>query len=297
MLVQGRGSFVTEATSFAASNETALEAELQKIWTAYHGPDKPLPSRSENQNGGLLPVDVDYAERMVVAHFAGERQDVCQGVQIEQVTPTTHEDEPAVSVDVTVFEVASAEVDCESSSPMQVVSVPQMAGPLAVNEEKATYEQAPEGWKDEFSPDRSSEEASSGQHVDEEADTGKQRAFEMLDRGGDSNITDRSEHVVRDEQAWAQLWANHTAEDRQRPTVDFEDRMVVAVFHGPANDGCHGVEVEEINTDGDGGLRVHVHEHVRDDGACIQQITHPFHIVELDRTEQPVTFEWHEAES
>lgn len=113
--------------------------------------------------------------------------------------------------------------------------------------------------------------------------------FETVDRGANSEIEEREEIVVRTSEAWAELWQRHAPDD-QRPEIDFDERMVLAIFKGESPNGCHGALVENV-TGEEGSITAHG-AYVEVTGAhCTQQITHPYHIVVLQRYDAEVTFD------
>jgi hypothetical protein len=119
-------------------------------------------------------------------------------------------------------------------------------------------------------------------------------AFETIDHGSNSEIEDREETVVRSDEAWRQLWDRHAPDD-ERPEVDFEETMVLAVFKGESPDGCHGAEIENVTGEG-GSIEVEGAYYEVTDAYCTQQITYPFHVVALDHHEEPVTFTMRDEE-
>ena len=59
---------------------------------------------------------------------------------------------------------------------------------------------------------------------------------ETLARGEDSRLVELRRFLIRDRQAFAAIWAAHAGPDAVVPAVDFESRMVAAVFSGDAAD-------------------------------------------------------------
>ena len=55
---------------------------------------------------------------------------------------------------------------------------------------------------------------------------------ETIARGDDSRLVEPRRFVIRDRQAFAAVWAAHAGPDAAVPAVDFETRMVAAVFAG-----------------------------------------------------------------
>lgn len=291
VLLQGHDSFTTEQTTIVAYNQTSWGTQLSQLWQAHHGPDREVPD---------IPA-ADLDERMAVAHFEPRTDDVCQGLSIESIERTgeTDDGQPVVTIEVEVFTVTDPSLECEHSAPMQMVTAPAVKGEVHVTRTETRLDTVPDGWDGEFTEQGSSENATSREtsaNTSDGGEAGQEVAFETLDEGNDSNVTERRDLVIRDADAWRGFWANHTEEDRPRPAVDFDDRMVVAALHGQAPQGCHRVEIERIVEAEDGSsLTVHAHERGPNEGQmCTDEVVHPFHIVDLDDFEGDVQVEWHE---
>lgn len=114
-----------------------------------------------------------------------------------------------------------------------------------------------------------------------------------LDRGHRPGITERQEHLVRDQGAWEALWARHTRglkDPGQAPEIDFSRQEVLAVFMGNVSDGCHGVEiVNDIYRSAD--RVIGVEHYTVDHPSCSQEIFQPFHLVETERDDGEVRFQ------
>lgn len=117
-------------------------------------------------------------------------------------------------------------------------------------------------------------------------------AFETIDQGPNSGIEERRTVAVHNWSAWSDLWLEHKSNEGGSPAipnVDFNESAVLAIFKGTSSNGCHGAEITDVT--GQNGT-IHV------DGAfyevtgrpCTEQITHPFHIVEIDSYDAPVRF-------
>ncbi len=80
-----------------------------------------------------------------------------------------------------------------------------------------------------------------------------------LDLGGArSGIRQARQLVVRDQEAWARLWSEHTGPGGSpAPAVDFAAEDVVAVFAGARPTGGHRVRIDRIGRDND-AANVHV---------------------------------------
>lgn len=96
--------------------------------------------------------------------------------------------------------------------------------------------------------------------------------------------------VVRDEAAWAGLWAEHAGKDAALPKIDFSKQMVIGVFRGAQPDGCHSTSIGAVDFR-DGKLRVvHVDTVPGQGVVCTMAIVHPSALVVVNRSDAPVEF-------
>jgi hypothetical protein len=109
-------------------------------------------------------------------------------------------------------------------------------------------------------------------------------------RGDGSGITTPRRVVIRDDQEWRALWAEHAGAAAALPPVDFRTRMVAAVFAGDRPTPGYGVEIVDARRQAD-TLGILVTESRPAPGLMAAQvIVTPFHIVALPRFEGPVSF-------
>lgn len=159
VITQGSESFVENGTTVLARNETQWEEGLERVWDTYHDSSERMP-----------PVpEVNFSETMAIAYFAGEVEDRCAGVQVGNLTApdgTNRTDDSARwEATVTVFTVENETTDCRSSSPIQMVLFPQIAGEVTLETETTTLDEAPPGWAEHFQEQGS--EASEDREVSE----------------------------------------------------------------------------------------------------------------------------------
>lgn len=114
--------------------------------------------------------------------------------------------------------------------------------------------------------------------------------MQTIARGDGSRIVEPRQVIVRDELEWRALWAAHAGPELPRPAVDFESRMVAAVFAGERP--TPGFTLEIVGTRRDGmALTLLVQEGRPDPGlAAAQMVVTPFHIVALSRYDGEVRF-------
>jgi uncharacterized membrane protein len=117
---------------------------------------------------------------------------------------------------------------------------------------------------------------------------------ETLARGDDSRLVEPRRFVIRDRQAFSAVWAAHAGPIGTTPAVDFDTRMVAAVFAGERPTPGFSVEVTGTRRDGPeagGGLVVLVDEHHPEPSRVTAQvIVSPFHIVTLPRDDGGIRF-------
>jgi len=113
---------------------------------------------------------------------------------------------------------------------------------------------------------------------------------ETLARGDDSRLVEARRFLIRDSHAFAAVWAAHAGPDAPVPAIDFESRMVAAVFAGERPTPGYGIDVTGTTREG-ADLVVLVEERVPDPSHVAAQIVmSPYHIALLPRDDGPVRF-------
>jgi uncharacterized membrane protein len=113
---------------------------------------------------------------------------------------------------------------------------------------------------------------------------------ETIARGDDSRLVEPRRFLIRDRQAFSAVWTAHAGPNALVPPVDFESRMVAAVFAGERP--TPGFAIEVTGTRRDASSVVVVVEERHPDPALVaaQVIVSPFHIVTLPRDDGDVGF-------
>jgi uncharacterized membrane protein len=120
--------------------------------------------------------------------------------------------------------------------------------------------------------------------------------IETIAKGDGSRIVEARRFIVRDQQAFTAIWAAHAGPEALVPTIDFETRMVAAVFAGERPQPGYGITVAGTRREGE-LLVVVVEEQPPDPGVISAQIlSSPFHVVTLDRDDGEVRFSTSEPE-
>ena len=73
---------------------------------------------------------------------------------------------------------------------------------------------------------------------------------ETLARGDDSRLVQPRRFVIRDRQSFNAVYAAHAGQDAAVPAVDFETRMVAAVFAGERPTPGFSIEVTGTRREG-----------------------------------------------
>jgi len=106
--------------------------------------------------------------------------------------------------------------------------------------------------------------------------------FETITKHTQSNYQEEGKYVIRDEDAFINLWEN--ASDEEMPEVDFASEMVIAVFMGEKTSGGYNIEIVEILETED-TLEVTISEtEPGADDMVTMALTYPEHIVSVANT-------------
>jgi hypothetical protein len=130
--------------------------------------------------------------------------------------------------------------------------------------------------------------------VNQTLDTGAVNVDE-IDGGQYGDIVEGTQEVLRDEDAYASFWNQlHTSRTPvpDRPEVDFENAVVVAVVLGQRPTGGYGVGIDEVLTTESGGqIQVRFTEVVPgDEGGTIQVLTSPYVLAAIEAQDEEVQF-------
>jgi hypothetical protein len=119
---------------------------------------------------------------------------------------------------------------------------------------------------------------------------GTQIAFERIAKDSFSGVTAKKNLVIKEEAAWARLWAEHTTGRNpapELPKVDFANKMLVAVFAGESGSGCHTIAIPRVVA-GAASIRVEIDEReLQTFDVCPAVVTHAMQVVAIDRNDVP----------
>jgi uncharacterized membrane protein len=106
---------------------------------------------------------------------------------------------------------------------------------------------------------------------------------ETLAKGDGSRVVEPRRFVARNRAMFTAIWAAHAGPDAPAPAVDFNTRMVAAVFAGDRPTPGFEITISDARAEGNALLLV-VDEHIPDARvAAAQVVVSPFHIVTLPR--------------
>lgn len=118
-------------------------------------------------------------------------------------------------------------------------------------------------------------------------------AFTPLMDDSRSGILTAKNAVVRDETAWARLWAEHSSGRTPAPampTVDFNKQMLLAVFAGEGPIGCRQINVVKLATSA-GKIAVdYAESDLQLATICLQATSAPMTVVAIERSDAEVMF-------
>jgi hypothetical protein len=119
---------------------------------------------------------------------------------------------------------------------------------------------------------------------------------DQIDEGQYSDLVEGTQEILRDDDAYASFWKRlHADQDSlpERPAVDFEKRVVVAIVLGKRPTGGYGVEIDEVLAEEGGGeRRVKFTEAVPGDECFVTQAqTSPYVLATVEAQDEPFTFE------
>jgi len=117
--------------------------------------------------------------------------------------------------------------------------------------------------------------------------------FETVEEGYLSGFVQRASLVIKDEVKWSQVWNKHTSNHLpppELPKVDFQHFMVIAVFRGQFPTSGYSTTINEVSRVLN---RINVlvveNDPSKNEGVFFV-ITHPYHIIMIEKVHLPVEF-------
>ncbi len=123
--------------------------------------------------------------------------------------------------------------------------------------------------------------------------SGQELTFETISRGIYSGHDERKDYVIRDLSGWGNLWdkvQSRVSPISDRPNVNFDDEMIIAVFRGIHSIGGYAIEITKI-VEKENSVEVFVKETSPSPNSMVTQaFTQPYHIVKTKRVDKEVVF-------
>lgn len=115
-------------------------------------------------------------------------------------------------------------------------------------------------------------------------------SFSTIAKGDGSGVTASRRVVIRDNDAWRALWAEHAGSNDAAPAIDFAAEMVAAVFAGDRPTPGYAVEIVDARRQDDTLALLVSESRPRTGAVAAQLIVTPFHIVTIPRFDGTVSF-------
>jgi hypothetical protein len=121
-------------------------------------------------------------------------------------------------------------------------------------------------------------------------------SVDQIAEGQYSDLVEGTQEILRDDDAYASFWERLHANQEsppERPAVDFEERVVVAIALGKRPTGGYGVKIDEVLAEEGGGeMKVKFTETVPGDECFVTQAqTSPYVLATVEAQDEPFTFE------
>lgn len=121
----------------------------------------------------------------------------------------------------------------------------------------------------------------------------RELTFKTLSMGYSSGYWDRKDYVIKEISEWKNLWdITHlkVSPKPDIPNINFNDKMVIAVFKGLRSTGGYRIEITEI-IERENSVEVFVKEiSPLPEDIVTMALTQPYHIVKIERVDKKVIF-------
>lgn len=118
-------------------------------------------------------------------------------------------------------------------------------------------------------------------------------AWETIDSDIYSGVTAEMKVTIRNQRAWARLWAEHKGNRHQPaplPRIDFSEEMVTGIFTGERPNGCHAVRIQRVYRKASTIIIEYSERTPSGPRICNYAATHPSHLIALPSSREPVEF-------
>lgn len=122
------------------------------------------------------------------------------------------------------------------------------------------------------------------------ADSGQ---FETIGRGYYSGYAEKKFLVIKDPEEWRKIWNVHAGIKLpvpEPPEIDFNRKMIIAVFAGEYSTGGYVIRIDSIKKTENKILVNIVMSKPKRDAITIQALSYPYQIAQTEKTDLPVEF-------
>jgi hypothetical protein len=114
--------------------------------------------------------------------------------------------------------------------------------------------------------------------------------FKTLDANFYCKQTTPSQHVVRGNNEWQDLWNIICPYDTKPPRVDFNKEMVLGVFLGQKPSAGYDIEISSL-IEKDDCLEVYVKKTKPSPGSmCASVLTQPYHVISTEKVNKDIKY-------
>ncbi len=123
-------------------------------------------------------------------------------------------------------------------------------------------------------------------------DDGSPKNFEFSTReiGAHNALTQKQTRIVKSAGEWADLWNDMFPNQMILSAINFNEKMLIAVFQGQKNTGGYSIEITSMK-EFDDYIEVNVKEISPGEGCLVTEaLSSPYHIVEVKKTNKEIRF-------
>ena len=114
--------------------------------------------------------------------------------------------------------------------------------------------------------------------------------FRTISKNSYNLLTEKTEKIIKSQGVWATLWSSLSPTDDTIPQINFNEKMIIAVFQGQKSTGSYEIEIIKI-LEKETYLEIFVKETSPGVNCGADEvITSPYHIVELNKSDKEVRF-------
>lgn len=117
--------------------------------------------------------------------------------------------------------------------------------------------------------------------------------FETISQGFYSGYTKREFVVIKTQEEWQKAWNIHAGIKLPVPVppeIDFNRKMIIAVFAGEYSTGGYAIKIDSIEKTGNKILVNIAESKPKRDAITTQSLTQPYQIAQMETTDLPVEF-------